>query len=455
MTMDRAIECLFFVGIATIACMMPVQNDTWWHLRAGEVMLDTRHVLLTDVFSHTVFGHPWRNHEWLSEVIFALVHRAAGLPALTALCAAAATGSLLFVYAVTPGAFIHRILILAGVVAGVTLTWSVRPQTLSLLLLGATMWLLHRRMWIALPPLILLWANLHGGVALGGVALAGTLSAWLLATRRWPRALAAAAALSAAATLVTPLGFDYWPEIARSILRSKANVIAEWRAPDWPPSHLAFWVAAAALPLLSIARWKHLKQPEEQALPITALLMLCLALRSMRNISPFLMTAAPAFGVLLFGATVHGVPGGADRRSPVPVLVLVVAMTAAGAHVWRTWRNPPPYMGWHPISPADARAIESCRGPIYNRYFDGGPIIYFAPRQPVMIDSRQDPYPIWLVQADGVVENTGEYRALFGQLRINCAVTQPRSVLANRLRGDGWTTRFVDGTWAVLERPAS
>src|SRR5689334_24065515 len=29
---------LLFVAIASTACLMPVQNDTWWHLREGRVL---------------------------------------------------------------------------------------------------------------------------------------------------------------------------------------------------------------------------------------------------------------------------------------------------------------------------------------------------------------------------------------------------------------------------------
>jgi hypothetical protein len=452
MSEERLFERLLFLVIALLACLMPVQNDTWWHLRAGDIMLETRRVLLTDVFSHTVSGQPWPNYEWLSEVVFALVYRVGGLPLLTALCAAASTASLWFVYAITPGTRLQRTLLLAGVVSGVTITWSVRPQPLSLLLLGLTLWLLQRRRWAPLPPLFLLWANLHGAVALGGVALLGMIAAYVLRQRSCPPRLAVTAALCGVATLITPLGLHYWPEIVASIGRSRANTIMEWRPPDWPPGNLAFWAAAAALPVLWVTRWNRLKSPEQWALPITALLMLLIALRSMRNISPFLMIAAPACGAFL-GTPQLTVPERRPGDPRAPRVLLGAGVLAVVFMVCRHWQDPPPRMGWHPISPAAARAIESCHGPIYNRYVDGGPIIYFAPRQHVMIDSRQDPYPTWLVQADGDIEMTGEYRTLFRRLAINCAAVPPSALVATHLRRDGWTVRHIDERWTVLEAP--
>lgn len=53
-------------------------GDSWWHVRAGEWMLDHRAVPMTDPFSFTFAGMPWHAHEWLSEVFFALAYRLAG-----------------------------------------------------------------------------------------------------------------------------------------------------------------------------------------------------------------------------------------------------------------------------------------------------------------------------------------------------------------------------------------
>ena len=65
-TFDRLQTTLLFVAIATAACLMPAQHDTWWLLRAGHDMWAAGHVLLTDTFSHTVHGAFWPNHEWRS-----------------------------------------------------------------------------------------------------------------------------------------------------------------------------------------------------------------------------------------------------------------------------------------------------------------------------------------------------------------------------------------------------
>src|SRR5258708_298511 len=66
--------------LAAVPCIDVLGDpDVWWHLRAGRVILDTRAVPRTELFSYTAVGHPWTAHEWLSEVLFALLSAAGGI----------------------------------------------------------------------------------------------------------------------------------------------------------------------------------------------------------------------------------------------------------------------------------------------------------------------------------------------------------------------------------------
>lgn len=105
------------------------------------------------------------------------------------------------------------------------------------------------------------------------------------------------------------------------------------------------------------------------------------------------------------------------------------------------------------ISPPAARAIASCRGPLYNPYEAGGSIIWFAPSQPVFLDSRQDQFPTSLVQEGTRVEATGDYHRLFDRYHFNCAAVRPASPMARALSQNGWTIAFSDPQWTVLTRP--
>jgi hypothetical protein len=452
-TFDRFVASLLFVGIVMLACLMPAQNDTWWHLRAGMDMITSRRVLLTDTFSHAVADAPWPNYEWLGEIMLAAAHRAGGMPLLTVTCAAAVAGGLAFVFSAMRGTVLMRVLLTAVVVAGATHTWSLRPQVFSQFLLGLTLWLIGRAQWKWLPIVFLVWANVHGAVAWGAVLLCGTWIGFLWRERRLPRQLVVASVLSAAATLLTPLGLNYWYEIARSVQRSKINDIAEWHAPAFLPEHPIFWIAAVVVPALLVLRRDRLTTGEQAGIAIAALLLLPLAAASLRNITPFLMVAAPAASFLLArtstaAARQEGNPG-------LHLAIVTVAAASAAILVGRSWLGEASRLAWRPMSAAAARAIEGCRPALYNRYGDGGPIIFFARSQKVLIDSRQDPYPIELFSAQHEIETGADYRPLFRQYGINCAALPPMSPTIARLIAAGWITRFRDEQWIVLERPNS
>jgi len=53
--------------------------DIWWHLRNAEYLFQNHQLPRFDLYSFTVAGAPWINHEWLAEVPYYLAWRAWGL----------------------------------------------------------------------------------------------------------------------------------------------------------------------------------------------------------------------------------------------------------------------------------------------------------------------------------------------------------------------------------------
>src|SRR5437870_12269285 len=56
--------------------------DTGFHVRTGEYILTNFTIPTHDIFSYITPPLPWIAHEWLSEVIMALVHKFTGLTGL-------------------------------------------------------------------------------------------------------------------------------------------------------------------------------------------------------------------------------------------------------------------------------------------------------------------------------------------------------------------------------------
>jgi hypothetical protein len=301
----------------------------------------------------------------------------------------------------------------------------------------------------------MLWANLHAGFMAGLVVVAAASAAMVLQDRsRW-RALAGTFALSVFATLLNPLGATLWDTVFESIGRSASIGISEFRsasvlaAADWP-----FWILALLLAVLSIRQAYQTGDWSNPSLPLiaTSLVLLPTAVRYSRNIPLFLLLGVPAISHLLVMQKL-----GASRVSPVRrerfalnVALLVVLILLAGGGVAYAWQVPLKRLQWQPLSSGAIGAVAGCPGQVYNRYDDGGYLLWFVPSRRIFIDSRQDPYPLELLQEHLRTEKSGDYAGLFANYGIHCAFLPPESPIARNLRRDRWLPLYQDSQWIVL-----
>lgn len=460
------------VVIGFRALLSPSQNDTYWHLRAGADIWRTGHVPLVDSYSYTAAGLPWPDHEWLWQAITYGWYRAGGMPLMTAATGLLIVLAALLVYRLTVGAPVTRI---AAMTIGVGLTavvWGVRPQVATLLATVMLATLLARERFWPIPLLFLVWANLHGGVVLGGVVLVAVTVAALL---RWRQSGAAidrrragklglAVVLSGLASCATPLGVHIFRFVWDSTRRLDALRISEWR-PSWPDNLVggSCWVVAVAV--LGLLVWRR-RALADAPWPAWALATATVALmgpgfRALRNVAPFVLVAAPAATHLL-GASFRLRPpsqrmGGAPASADHPRINLAIFGTLALAAlvlVTAAYTVRDPWLGWEPISPTALAAVESCRAPLFNHYDDGGFLIWFAPDRPVFVDSRQDPYPLpFILETIAVERGDRAYQPMFAKWGIGCAFLKASSGMVGRLRTDGWQLASIDDQWAVLSEP--
>ena len=455
---------LLFMSIFVTACLLPSQSDTYWHLRAGEDIWRTHHVPFVDSYSYTAAGRFWPDHEWLWQAVSYGLYRLGGMPLLTGAAAAIVTGAFALVYRLMVGPPATRFLLMVVGMPVAACVWAVRPQVVSLALLALLVTWIARERYRRLPALFVVWANVHGAVALGLAVLlaAATAAAWKArvgdpADRRRAWTLALLAPVCALATAATPLGFRLWTFIAESMRRSHETLIVEWM-PAYPtgPVEISFWVLAAAFLILLAWRWRALDAWADLVIVAAALVLLPLAARAVRNIAPFLLVVIPAASRLLgpdFRLRRARSPAtGIDHRGLNLGILSALTLAGVGAVAF-AWSQPLPMLGWRPITPGALAAVRACPGPIYNRYNEGGYLIWFARDTPVFIDSRQDPYPVPFVIDAVSNEANGTYRDMFARHGIRCALLPPSSPTLGRLRADGWRTRFADDHWTVVAPP--
>jgi hypothetical protein len=471
LSFEQMAIALLFLALAFRALLMPAQNDTFWNLRDGLGILASGHIPRVDSYSFTAAGAPYTDHEWLSQVILALGYRLAGLPGVELIATGAVLGAVALVYRLTVGPLLTRFALLAPALAVASCVWALRPQVFSLLALMLLVWMIVRERWAGLPPLFVVWANAHGGVVVGGLVLmaatAVALLRWRLrgeaADRRRVRGLAIAAPLSAAATLLTPLGTRLIPYVLLTSHRSRAIGISEWAATlPIDAVGVAFWLVALGWGAILYARRRAVAGGGwgDWALLGMSLALLPVAIQTERNVAPFLMLAAPTASRFL----------GADFRIKLrrerpdqppspdhPLLNLALAggmALLAAVVVAIAWTAPIPRLDFRPISPGALAALRACPGPLYNHYDDGGFLIWFAPERAVFVDSRQDPYPLALLQEHLEIER-GErsVQPALARYGITCAFLPVESRTVKALDRLGWTTRFRDDRYVVLAAP--
>jgi hypothetical protein len=449
-----------FLAIAVLACLSPAQADTFWALRAGEDILAAGRVPLIDTYSSTAAGRPWPNHEWLSQAGLFLAHRAGGFPLATAGAAALVMGAYAVAYRLMGGpARLRFLALIAGIIGGAN-AWALRPHLFSLLLMAVLLWLLVREREVWIPPLFVLWANLHGGVVLGGVVLgAVTAAAWIWNRPRFGRLLITTA-LSGGATALTPMGPGLWTFVLHWAATASETGVSEWRAAlPVEVEGLVFWLLALGFLALLARAWRRTRgEPwawADRLLVVATLIALPFAARSIRNVAPFVLIAMPAATRLAMLAapnlsTQAATKGAESPRLNVAILAALAVMGVVTVGV--AWTRPLPLLGWQPMSPTARAAIAACPDPLYNGYNDGGVLIWFVKEKPVFIDGRHDPYERTFLIEDRLVETgAADFRGLFQRHGIRCAALSAGASLAARLEQAGWRRRFADAQWLVLE----
>jgi hypothetical protein len=453
MTFDQLKTGLIFLVLAALACLMPAQSDTWWLLRAGQEMLRSRTVMLHDSFSYTAAGNSWPNHAWLTQVLFYSVYGLGGMPLLTIVAGAFVVGAAALSWTLVRGPRGLAILIFGFGIAVTTTQWSVRAQVVTLACVGLTAVLIIRRQYRWLLPVFLFWANAHTAVVLGIVMLGGaTLTAFL--TRSADRfVLIGTTAICAAVTLVNPLGWWLWTDIVSSIRLSSANRLMEWSPPRLTDlALLPFWTLTCALVLLSALRWRTLEYAD-RTLVIMALCMAPLAVRSIRNVGPFALVAAPAVTRLVFRHRQLQSDTARRERLQLNTTLFGVACLAAVVWVATMWSQQAHRSNWKPLGADVVAGIRGCEGNVYNTFYDGGLLIWFVPERKVFVDNRQDPYPLPFLREAYRVEVSGDYGDTFERYRVRCAVAYRGSRLAKRLESEGWQDRGSDEHRVVLAMP--
>ncbi|HUB77616.1 MAG TPA: hypothetical protein VMB03_02415 [Bryobacteraceae bacterium] len=367
-------------------------SDFWWHLKTGQFIVEHRALPSPDFFAFTtasavdayrgeaITRHFNLTHEWLAQVFFYLVWRAAGFGGVVvfrALLLAAMCGFVGLIAWRRCGGF-YRSLAAACATAGMAIPFALdRPYLITFLLLAATIAILEYRpsVWL-LPPLFLVWANCHGGFFLGWLVLAAYAAEAFWRRSADARRLAIAGAIAFLLSGANPNGFRIVQVLFYYRSSALTRNLLEWARPAWfALNEFTFlWLAAALLMLRARRRVRWV----DWLLFAAFLAAACSAQRNTILIGLF----APIVIVTYF-------PWKRKIQPLVPFAASLVLIAGAMATSWGNafelraaeWR--------YPSGAAGFLLTHHIHGHIFNTYEYGGYLIWrLWPEQQVFIDGR-------------------------------------------------------------------
>ena len=165
---------IVLIVITFLAFFQNVDTDFFWRIRTGQYILANHIFPSHDIYSFTVLGKSWMDHEWLSEVIMYKLYSTWGYFADSLFYGILFSLTWVFVYraclALKKSAAISSLVVILGIIISVPI-FQVKTQIITQLLLAVTSLLLIKysrsKIMYTLPFIFILWINLHGGWILG------------------------------------------------------------------------------------------------------------------------------------------------------------------------------------------------------------------------------------------------------------------------------------------------
>ena len=163
----RVTVLLLFLAVVALAVWRLDDDDTWWHLASGRLIVAEHVVPTHDPFSYTASTRPWIDLQWMFQLALFGAYVVAGIPGVTLMTAACAVVVFAILYRIVRPA--GRLAATSALLLTLLVTYErfmVRPEIASLVLFAWYLALLEaypangRWVWL-IVPLQALWVNVH------------------------------------------------------------------------------------------------------------------------------------------------------------------------------------------------------------------------------------------------------------------------------------------------------
>jgi hypothetical protein len=463
---------IFFVAVFALNRRFLADPDTYWHLATGKWMLAERAFPRHDIFSHTAFGKPWVNMEWLAQTVLFVIYNLFGWRGLVLLSGLTTAITFVLLYALLARELRATVALGASAISFLFASshFLARPHLLTFpIIVVWTTFLARaseqsRRPSLWLLPLMVLWANLHGGFTLGlllaaGFGLEAIIAAPIPQRRRTLIAWVAFWFGAMLAGCITPYGYEYLLQTHHVLeLGDLLRQIGELR-PMNPSSDftqevillcllalaLLFGAKIGIIRVFMIVGLLHLGLQYVRGLAIFALVLPLMLAHPLQQQFAFLRPSADPFPLF-------------DKFRPFALtLALTATVVAAGllGTAYVTLRSTDvPADAFAPAAAVDYVIKANVGGPVLNDYDFGGYLIFRG--IPTFIDGRTLPFgkQFALDYFDAMTLGADDkLDRLADTYKVSWTLLRPRSAAAVHFdHSPGWRRLYADDVAVVHVR---
>lgn len=389
--------------------LLPVEDpDLWWHLRTGQWIIEHGQVPFQDPFSAYGAGKPWVAYSWLFEILIYGVHERFGLVGIVWFTVVM---SLLIALAFhhlvrrVKLPFLMEIIVLALALSGMKPIYSPRPWLFSILFFALVLDVALRVrggakpvLLALLPPIFLLWANLHIQFSYG-LAVLGLFAAESICARcnRAGAVGGCTGAIALGPMMATLLGCVLAtlvnPYHYRLVFVIFEYAVQTGAFQNVQELHPLFFRAPADWFILTLALGTAYSLGWQRGIRLLHLGLLVLAVslsfRARRDSWVVVTTAAALIGD-------HGAWRAAEDifRITKARIIVIVAMVITASGLMSRYREideshlQKVVEGRFPVKAVAFVKQERFPGPLYNNFDWGGYLIWSLPDSPVSMDGR-------------------------------------------------------------------
>ncbi|KAA3647232.1 MAG: hypothetical protein DWQ07_06950 [Chloroflexi bacterium] len=488
---------VLFLALFAMAFRVAIMPDSWWHLRAGQYIIENRELLTWDPFSYTRYGELWLYPGGVVQAAMYIFFNALGPGGMSLWTAVIVTAAFWFIYQSLSKQnlfFIVSLVLLAAVASAVF--WTARPFLITFLLTSVFVYILERyrknlkdHLWW-MPLIMLLWANGHGGFIIGffvwGAYLLEEMVAWVSDFRARDEKLKIVFDRSGLQTflsgragkmvlvgllmlLVVPIN-PAGPIIllyffATFDVGAAWEFIAEWQSPDF---HVAAIQPFLILILLTILVFGASRQRSPLSHLVLSVLFLYMALLSGRNIALFALVApvfiAPHLDEILRNLREKWSFPSLSFSDPVPtgpkkVLnyllfgLVIIGVVLKIATVFPFQAQQEIFRQLYPVDAVEFIQDQQLEGRMMNSYNWGGYLQMHLPQHPVYADGRADLYGDEIVgewlQFVGAEDN---WQSILDKWEVNFIILEPHWPVIAQLEDAGWNQIYSDEIVVVYQR---